>query len=75
MINNTKLQNHGNEKRNYEPNCMKHIQRVVYSFADNIVYYIDCNISVHISLVFKSSYMNHKIVCDCIYSSITSFGR
>ena len=41
MINNTKLQNHGNEKRNYEPNCMKHIQRVVYSFADNIVYYID----------------------------------
>lgn len=44
MINNTKLQNHGNEKRNYEPNCMKHIQRVVYSFADNIVYYIDCNI-------------------------------
>ena len=70
MINNTKLQNHGNEKRNYEPNCMEHIQRVVYSFADNIV-----KRSIQINSPYVTLYMNHKILWDCICSSITSFGR
>ena len=70
MINNTKLQNHGNEKRNYEPNCTKHIQRVVYSFADNIV-----KRSIQINSPCVTLYMNHQMLCDCIYSSITSFGR